>query len=33
MQCRDRRLDDTFEIEEQMVNETDLGRSDCRNSM
>ena len=32
-QCRDRRLDDTSETEEKMVNENDLGRSDCRNCM
>ena len=30
--CRDRRLDDTCQTEEKMVNENDLGRSDCRNS-
>ena len=32
MHCRDRSLNDTCQTEEKMVNENDLGRSDCRNS-
>ena len=32
-QCRDCRHDDTCETKEKMVNENDLGRSDCRNNI
>ena len=31
--CRDRRLDDTCQTEEKMVNKNDHGISDCRNSL